>query len=118
MDMIPGVLKPQGVDLDLGKFNLSVPVHKSGQVAVHESVEAGLAISSAFLASLENGFTEFTHDHQGLLKEIFHPSLSDRRNEGQLFVPPDTRSEYLERLLDLIKKETKVRQRRKESFCR
>merc|ERR1711924_17748 len=47
-----------------------------------------------------------TEDDRRLLKAIFNPQLSDRCNDGSLFVAPDTSAAYVEQL----------QQQRKEHF--
>lgn len=60
----------------------------------------------------------FKDDDQALLRKVFHPSLSDRRKEGDLFVPPDASYSYVHKLRALVKDEDGVRERRKEAFFR
>jgi len=51
-----------------------------------------------------------------LLKRVFNPSLSDRFEEGDLFVPPDTSFAYVQRLRSLVKEEEAEQQKRREHF--
>merc|ERR1711924_31530 len=57
-----------------------------------------------------------TEDDRRLLKAIFNPQLSDRCNDGSLFVAPDTSAAYVEQLRKLVKEEEQVQQQRKEHF--
>ena len=36
-------------------------------------------------------------------QDVFNPKLSDRRSEGNSFIPPDTSAEYVDRLRHLLK---------------
>merc|ERR1712032_1449964 len=67
-------------------------------------------IGSAFWSSIEK------HEEQRLLTDIFNPHLSDRRDEGDRFAPPDANSEYLNKLRDLVKEETLLRDERRTHF--
>jgi len=94
---------PRGVDLNLNDFDLSV-------VTPATSLGAALPIGSAFWSSIEK------HEEQRLFKDIFNPCLSDRRDEGDRFAPPDASFEYLNKLRDLVKEETLVREERATHF--
>jgi len=103
-----------GVDLNLDEFNLSAPARLEGAV----QLSAGVDISGAFWANLgDGGSSAFSPEDRGLLKSVFHPSLSDRREEGDLFTPPDTSFAYVQGLRALIKEENDVRTQRKQEFC-
>mmetsp|Transcript_66352 Transcript_66352/g.194190 ORF Transcript_66352/g.194190 Transcript_66352/m.194190 type:complete len:1053 (-) Transcript_66352:57-3215(-) len=104
-----------GVDLNLDKFDLEQAVRTGSQAASGELTGAG--ISKAFWASLEGGSDSiFTAEDRKFFREIFNPCLSDRRDEGEHFMPPDPSSSYVEKLRSLVEKEAKVRQQRKEHF--
>jgi hypothetical protein len=75
-----------------------------------------MGLGNAFWASLESSVV-FKEKDQHLLKSIFNPFLSDRRNEGDRFTPPDASYSHVEKLRALIKEEENVRQLRKEAFC-
>lgn len=51
-----------------------------------------------------------------MLREVFNPNLSDRRSEGDRFIPPDTDAEYIQELRCLVKEEECNRERRKHAF--
>merc|ERR1712014_346508 len=55
-------------------------------------------------------------DDRSLLQSVFHPALSDRRKEGDLFMPPSARHAYVQKLRALVKDEQCVRSKRKEAF--
>jgi len=111
---------PQGVDLNLDKFNLSSHAKVSQQAIAGGWMGAGddlAVISKAFWSSLQDGASNlFTAEDKHLLKEVFNPNLSDRAEEGDQFVPPDTSAAYVQRLRNLVKEETVIRQRRKDLF--
>lgn len=52
-----------------------------------------------------------------MLREIFNPKLSDRRSEGERFVPPDRSYAYVTDLRNLIEEEAEIKQQRKDHFC-
>mmetsp|Transcript_107458 Transcript_107458/g.269569 ORF Transcript_107458/g.269569 Transcript_107458/m.269569 type:complete len:887 (+) Transcript_107458:103-2763(+) len=106
---------PQGVDLNLDKFNLSAPAeggHWGGSV---QAKDAELAIGSSFWSSLGDGAT-FSAEDAKLLRDVFHPRLSDRRQEGDRFTPPPTGASYMQKLSQLVKGEKMVRQQRLANF--
>merc|ERR1712176_183912 len=47
---------------------------------------------------------------------VFNPALSDRRSEGNRFVPPDTSREYVQRLRALVQEETAMQEQRMDHF--
>merc|ERR1719210_3276305 len=51
-----------------------------------------------------------------LFRSLFIPCLSDRRNEGDLFVPPDPNPQYMHKLSNLLQEEERTRQQRKDHF--
>jgi len=75
-----------------------------------------LTVGTAFWQCLEDGLEHFPQGDHELLQEIFNPELSDRRCEGEFFVPPDASYSNVARLRALVKEEEKIRQRRKEHF--
>merc|ERR1719471_1158346 len=94
-----------GVDLNLNEFNLSAPtdLERSDIVA---KLDEGVDISEAFWMNIEgNSSSMFNEDDRLLLSQVFNPALSDRRNEGDRFVPPDTNREYVQRLRALVQEE-------------
>lgn len=113
---------PQGVDLNLDEFNLSEAT-VLGNEAKAGTWTSALRTSSDVCTStfwsqledqLESGLTD---EDRTLLKAIFNPNLSDRRSDGDLFVPPDTSASYVQLLQSLLKKEAQIKQQRIEHFC-
>merc|ERR1719320_738634 len=105
-----------GVDLNLDEFNLSAPteITRSDIVA---KLDEGVNISEAFWMNLDDDMTSmFNEDDRVLLNQVFDPSLSDRRTEGNLFVPPDTSREYVQRLRALVQEEMAVQEQRMDQF--
>merc|ERR1719464_66306 len=81
-------------------------------------LDAGADISKAFWSNLDTELpSQFSADDKALLKRIFNPQLSDRRQEGDLFVPPDTSFAYVQKLRSLVKEEEAMQQQRREHFC-
>jgi len=117
---------PKGVDLSLDDFELSTPSEvaqvtpsmAAGQWAGESAVglETHITISRAFWSSLSSAVSVFSEEDRTLLSALFNPALSDRRQEGDLFIPPDTSLEYVHKLRGLIKEEDEFRLRRKEHF--
>jgi len=111
----------RGVDLNLDQFNLSQPTRVQGHCLddVREVVKRA-PLGAAFWAALDaadaNGLASLQESDWNLLQQIFNPNLSDRREEGDLFVPPDTSHDYVEKLRRLVKEEEEVREQRKTHF--
>lgn len=105
---------PQGVDLNLDSFNLSTAERMTGDNAK----DISFAIGDAFWSGIgkDSKDTFFEEEDRALLCDIFNPHLCDRRDEGDRFVPPDTRFSYVSKLRSLVKEETSVREKRKEHF--
>jgi len=107
----------RGVDLNLDEFNLSAatPVTRP-EACIH--LDGGADISGAFWLNIDPDFVSmFSEEDKRLLQKVFNPSLSDRREEGDLFVPPDTSAAYVQKLRVLVKEEEAVMKRRKDFFC-
>jgi len=105
---------PQGVDLNLDRFNLSAyrdTGKRWGSVQAKEHV----AIGSAFWSSVSSD-APFRPEDRELWSQVFNPSLSDRREDGESFVPPSTEHGHLQRLRSLVKAEQAVLQQRKDHF--
>jgi hypothetical protein len=109
----PMPLDPAGVDLNLDGFSLDEPV----PVCAEASGPCGAGLAGAFWSNLE-GSSEaaFNAEDKKLLKSIFNPNLSDRREEGDGFVPPDFNREYMEQLHALVTQEEAMRLKRTEHF--
>lgn len=116
----PGRL--QGVDLRLDSFDLSEAKRVSAEAqegtwtGALKTVDECVAVGDTFWSSLEDGSQVFKDSDHQLLKAIFHPKLSDRRTEGDLFAPPDASHSYVARLRALVKEEEAVRKCREEHF--
>lgn len=112
----PGVGRPQmqGVDLRLDRFDLQEP--RKVQMEAPAELEKCLALGDAFWTGLKQDSEVFKPEDQHLLRELFCEALSDRRMEGEKFVPPDASYSYVTRLRGLLKDEQNIRQRRREQF--
>lgn len=108
-----GILRPQGVDLNLDKFSLSEPT-KLGARGPPPEVMHG----SGFWSCVDGESTApaGSHEDVAFLREVFNPHLSDRRSEGDRFVCPDLSASYTQKLKKLLDEENQVRQNRKEHF--
>jgi len=119
MPTMSATMPLRGVDLNLDSFNLAdTPVAaREGPLALSEELDDCTAIGSAFWSHLDSAKDSVLgEEERSFLKEVFHPSLSDRRCEGELFVPPDTSVAYGDALKSLLRKEKEVRQKRKDHF--
>jgi hypothetical protein len=77
------------------------------------------AIARAFwpsLATSEGPAACFQDEDRQLLNKIFSPYLSDRRQDGDLFNPPETCQAYVEKLRALVLQEEQVQEKRRELF--
>merc|ERR1719272_1288311 len=116
----PGRL--QGVDLRLDNFDISeakrvAPESQTGSWSGElRSLDECIAIGDAFWSGLEGDSKIFNEEDRNLLRDVFNPSLTDRRSEGDLFAPPDASHSYVTKLRALVKEEESVRQRRKTHF--
>merc|ERR1712187_898921 len=84
-------------------------------------LEACVAFGEEFWSYLEdegkvNGKGVFTKKDTSLLRELFNPSLSDRRAEGDCFVPPQCGPKYVDKLRALLGTEESMRQKRIQHF--
>jgi hypothetical protein len=114
---VRGGLVPAGVDLNLDKFSVFTAQNSAeAWGAGVRSSEPCPAVGKAFWAGLAGKSAAFTPEDQQLLSAVFHPRLSDRRDEGDLFVAPSTSAGYLEHLRGLVAEEESVKQRRKAHF--
>jgi hypothetical protein len=75
-------------------------------------------MGSAFWSSLKEGSEgALKSEDKSLLNAIFNPSLSDRREEGDRFVPPDTSTSHVRHLRELVQREESLREERMKHFC-
>jgi hypothetical protein len=105
----------QGVDLRLDQFDLSEATRVSSE-SEWKALNECAAVGDAFFACLDGSKQFLNEEDRTLLKTVFNPALTDRRNEGDLFVPPSTSAAYLKKLRALVKDEESLRARRKEVF--
>lgn len=108
------ILRPQGVDLNLDRFDLSEPT-KLGARGPPPAVMSGKAFWSCVDGKGSDAPAGSAKD-LGLLKEVFNPHLSDRRSEGDRFVCPDLSASYTQRLRKLLEEEVQVRKQRRDHF--
>jgi hypothetical protein len=104
---------PQGVDLNLNSFDLSLPVE-----AEEDEIPAGSWKGEDFFgASFWPSISEKLPKAEGdLLAALFNPHLCDRRGEGDLFVPPSVSLAYVLKLNGLLNEEAAVLKYRQEHF--
>jgi hypothetical protein len=113
----------QGVDLRLDQFDLSEATHMSpeeqagGWACDVKPLDDCVAVGDAFFACLDGSKELLNDEDRTLLQSVFHPALSDRRQEGDLFTPPSARHAYVHKLRALVKEEESVRAKRKEVFA-
>merc|ERR1712217_462838 len=80
-------------------------------------LDDGVDISEAFWMNIEDDMDSmFNEEDRLLLNQVFNPALSDRRSEGDRFVPPDTSLEYTQRLRALVQEEMAVQEQRMDHF--
>jgi len=104
---------PKGVDLNLGQFDLSEATSVEGSWAGNfQCSDPSLVVGGAFWSSLDNNVLK----DADMFKAVFNPALSDRRDDGDRFVPPDSSPSHLRRLKELVQAEEKLRQERKSHF--
>jgi hypothetical protein len=111
---------PAGVDLSLDEFDLGDPQYVTGRAVAEAGPQAATAIGKAFWASLDGSGGDpdiLKSEAAQVLKEVFNPYLSDRRNEGDQFVPPETSPSYVKQLRHLLKEEEVCKERRRRHFC-
>merc|ERR1712060_61373 len=95
----PGALRTaRGVDLNLDQFDLS----QATKVSSSEICDA--PVGDAFWSALDSK-SGFEGELVDLFTDVFNPCLSDRRTEGDRFVPPNMSISYLEKLGNLVKEE-------------
>jgi len=110
---------PRGVDLSLDQFNLSSADRGSwaGTLEAPEGAHDFSLNGDHFWSALQEESQQiFDPEHQHLFKAVFNTHLSDRREEGSLFMPPPTSLSYLHKLKVLVKEETEMQVKRKTHF--
>jgi len=113
---------PQGVDLNLDKFNLSTEERFAGRLPPC-SADAGslphrTALGKAFLQSLqEKSWPGVKAADEKLLLNVFAVPQCDRVEEGDAFIPPDPNMEYVTRVRHIVGEEESMRTRRRMRFA-
>jgi len=106
--------------LNLDGFNLSAAAQMgswAGTIEAPAGMENLILGGETFWSSLKAGpASALDEEDCTLLANVFHPHLSDRREEGASFVPPPTSLTYMHRLKTLVAEEATVMERRKEHF--
>lgn len=100
-------LVPQGVDLSLEKHNLSEMVPCKHGCKQHFPVAAGIAFFMAL--DINTGGNK-------LFNALFNPCMSDRREEGEFFIPPVTSKDKLEKYENILRKEEEILAARTHRF--
>ncbi|CAJ1381273.1 unnamed protein product [Effrenium voratum] len=111
---------PQGVDLDLDKFNLAELESFSKLPAcsgAEGSLEARTLLGKAFLKGLNEGYRSMKSEDKELLKDMFNAAMADRTEEGDQFIPPTPNLSYIAKLRNLVNEEKALLKKRKLSFC-
>merc|ERR1719401_2819128 len=124
MAFAPSVLRPEargvaprGVDLNLNEFDLSDATATDRKVGVSwQEADANVVIGDSFWAAIDGELPVFSEEDAELLRSVFNAKMSDRREEGASFVPPDSSAAYVEKLRELVEAEDKVRLDRVEKF--
>jgi len=100
----------QGVDLNLDQFRLDA--------VARQTQKSGVQVPSgkAFWTNIDGTRSTLREEDVGLLRAVFASGLSDRRSEGDCFVPPVTDASYMKVLKGLVEEEQRVRKQRKEHF--
>jgi len=115
--VVSAVSAPRGVDLNLGEFDLAEATRVS-RTSGWGDADACVAMGSAFWSVFDDDSeAAFQNDDKRFLQDLFHPQLSDRRDDGDRFMPPDPSPEYMQALRALVQEEAEVRQQRADHFC-
>eukprot|EP00930_Biecheleria_cincta_P050348 TRINITY_DN354_c1_g1_i1.p1 TRINITY_DN354_c1_g1~~TRINITY_DN354_c1_g1_i1.p1 ORF type:complete len:1142 (+),score=241.95 TRINITY_DN354_c1_g1_i1:94-3519(+) len=112
---------PQGVDLNLDKFNLMEPDRMNNILpacsATLDSVEGRVSLGQIFLQNFQqSACSGLKEEHKQLLKRILNPAICDRTEEGAAFVPPEPHLEYISRVRNLVSEESRILENRKAGF--
>lgn len=113
-----GAPRPRGVDLNLNNFNLAQIVRRTCTegAASWGSLDAAVASGEAFWRNLSADSTALKKRDKQLLSDMLNPSVSDRRDEGDRFIPPDASRLYVSRLRELLEEEKHLQDKRNEHF--
>mmetsp|Transcript_39185 Transcript_39185/g.80149 ORF Transcript_39185/g.80149 Transcript_39185/m.80149 type:complete len:995 (-) Transcript_39185:151-3135(-) len=112
---------PQGVDLNLDKFNLSRIEKFAGYLpaaaGTNDSLEAKVTLGKAFLKGLrERKYPGLKAEYEDLLLKVYESPECDRSEEGDAFVPPDPSMEYTSKIRSLVNEEKLLFERRQMHF--
>jgi len=122
LGVAPSAAPLQGVDLRLDQFDLSeaksvsLEAHGGSWGSQAQSLDKCVSVGSTFFACIDGPNNLFKPGDQALLQKVFNPALSDRRSEGELFVPPSASFSYVDTLRTLVKQEDEVRACRERAF--
>merc|ERR1719229_758669 len=95
----------------------SASPRRAPTLGILQAAEASAPIGTAFWSSIDTkDEAAFNGEDAKLFTRIYNPKLSDRREEGDLFVPPATSQAYVQKLRDLVKEEGLVQDERKLHF--
>merc|ERR1711948_195664 len=96
---------PRGVDMDLGQFDLT----SLERVSAPEEAFRNVSMSKTFWEALDDeSDATFDDEDKKFLRCVFASHLSDRRMEGDLFIPPNNHADYVQRLWNLVQEEQVV----------
>lgn len=118
---------PQGVDLCLDNFDVSLPSDPTSMVddpipfSDCHGLEACLSVGQAFWRMVDGEKLRkeediFTKESKAFFRDLFNPSLTDRRTDGDCFAPPASRAKYIAKLHDLLREESIMREKRLSHF--
>merc|ERR1719221_1306531 len=115
---VVGAGDARGVDLNLSNFDLSTATRVANQAStVQVDENTCVAIGNEFWENIDSkSGSVFKDEDRVLLAGLFNPHISDRREEADQFIPPDTSKAYLEKLSNLMKEEEMARERRRKHF--
>ena len=113
---------PQGVDLNLDKFNLSTEERFGSRLPACSggkgSLQSRTTLGKAFLRGLqEKSWPGVKAADEKLLLNIYDVPQCDRVEEGNAFIPPDPNMEYVTRVRHIVGEEESIRTRRKMRFA-
>lgn len=105
----------RGVDLNLDSFPLDEVRSAAQEVKAGGWAHASLW-GCSFWSGVDEASSALDEEDLALMRSVFNPNLSDRRGDGERFVPPDAGFSHAHLLRELTKQEELVRQRRVEQF--
>merc|ERR1712216_887292 len=116
-----------GVDLCLDNFDVTLPSDPTSLVddpvpfGDCHSLEACFSVGQAFWSMVDGEKLRkeediFTKENKAFFRDLFNPSLTYRRADGDCFVPPASRAKYIAKLRDLVHEESIMREKRLSHF--